>query len=669
MDAHDRPRRTMAALTTSQSSWLDGTAAVLRPPPKLSLSQWADEHFRLSAESAAEPGRWRTLPYQRGIMDAITDPAVDRISVMKSARVGYTKCINAAIAYHMHHDPCTILVVQPTVEDAEGYSKEEIAPMLRDVEVLAGVVQESKTRTSESTILHKSFTGGLLSMVGANSGRGFRRVSRRVVIFDEVDGYPPSAGSEGDPVSLGIKRSEFYWNRKIIAGSTPLIAGVSRIEELFEAGDQRRFHVPCPHCGHMDFLAFRARPDGRGHIMSWPYNQPELACFECSGCHLPIEERDKRAMLEAGEWRADAEFNGHASFHIWAAYSLSPNATWGQIATEFVEAKASPEKLKTFVNTTLGETWQEKGEAPPWEALYQRREPYPIGTVPAGAVVLTAGVDVQKDRLVPEVVAWAPNRENWSIWAEEIHGDTALMTGTDSPWVKLDALLTREFLGAEGQVFRIARMAVDGGWQTADGNTQVVYAWGRQHSRSLVMITKGVPGMGALIEAATPVDVTIGGKKIQRGYRVWPVRVDIAKGELYGWLRLVHAESEPPPGYCHFPEHPAEFFKQLTAEQLMTVVNPKTRKQRLEWRTLPNRENHALDARVLARVAAAALGIDRQVPAARAPAPQAPTPAAAAPAEPPPAPPAPAPRPRSGYWGGGPRAGSRPGGWLGGRRR
>lgn len=653
----------------ASSSWLDGTTAALRPPPKLSLSEWADKHFRLSSRNAASPGKWDTRPYQRAILDAITDPAVERLSVMKSARVGYTQCIDAAIAYFMSQDPCPILVVQPTVETAKKYSREFIAPMARDVPVLAGLVRDASVKTTGNTVLDKEFPGGVLSMVGANSGAGFRMVSRRVVIFDEVDAYPPSAGDEGDPIALGEKRAADFWNRKIIAGSTPLTAGSSRIEALFEAGDQRRFYVPCPGCGHMDFLAFRARPDGRGHVMRWPDGQPELACFECSSCHLPIEERDKGAMLEAGEWRGDAEFTGHASFHIWAAYSTSPNAGWGDIATEFVAVKDKTEQLRTFINTTLGETWQEKGEAPPWEGLYQRRESYPIGTVPAGAAVLTAGVDVQKDRLVPEVVAWAPNRESWSIWAEEIHGDTALMTGPDSPWVKLDELLVRDWPGDDGRIFRIARMAVDGGWQTADGNTQVVYAWGRQHSRQLVMITKGVPGMGALVEAATPVDVTIGGKKIQRGYRVWPVRVDIAKGELYGNLRLVHAEGDPPPGYCHFPMHGAEFFKQLTAEHLMTVVNPKTRKQRLEWRTLPNRENHALDARVLARVAVAVLGIDRMVtpaPTQQNPTPTQQTPAGqAAPAVPTATQ---APRPRAGFLGGGLRGGSRPGSWLGRRR-
>lgn len=657
-------------MVATHSAWLDGTTAALRPPPKLSLSEWADEHFRLSAGSA-DAGRWRTRPYQREILDALIDPAVEWVSVIKSARIGWTEMVKAATAYFMKEDPCPILGVLPTVEIAEIFSREMLAPMLREVPVLADLVQGSAVKTSGRTLLHKTYPGGVISLVGANSAAGFSMLSRRLLWLDEVDRMPPSAGDEGDPVALAVTRTKTFWNRKILAGSTPTIAGVSRIEQLFEAGDQRHRYWPCPHCGYMDFLVPSERGHARGHILRWPTGRPDAACFECRGNGCVIEEIHKRDMDQAGEWRADAPWDGdashiHKSFRIWSAYSTSPNAGWGEIASEFVKAnKEGADKLRVVINTTFGETWQERGEAPPWEDLYQRREQYHIGTVPAGAIVLTAGVDVQKDRLVPEVVGWAPNRENWSIWAEEIHGDTALLAGPDSPWVKLDELLAREFLGAEGRIFKISRMAVDGGWQTADGNTQVVYAWGRQHSRSLVMVTKGVGGQRALVEAATPVDVTILGRRIQHGYRVWPIGVDVAKSELYGSLRLVHAEGDPPPGYCHFPMHGAEYFKQLTAEHLMTHVNPKTRVKTLKWERLPNRENHALDARVLARVAVAVLGIDRMAAAPRAASPpqtpQAPAPPLAASVEEPARSP-----PRSKFWGR-PRGGAG-GSWLGRRR-
>jgi len=577
---------------------------------------------------------------------------------MKASRVGYTLCMSAAIGYHIHHAPSSILVVQPTVEDAKNFSKETIAPMLRDVPVLAKVVFDDVDgkgpRDSSTTLTHKAFPGGILSLVGANSGTGFRRVSRRVIMFDEVDAYPPSAGNEGDPIALGMKRAEYFWNRKIIAGSTPLIAGSSRIEEMFEAGDRRRYYVPCPSCGHMDFLTFDRKSE-RGHVMRWPDDEPERAFFECRAGACVIEETSKRTMLERGEWRADDEFTGHASFHIWSAYSLSPNATWGQIAVEFLVAKrGGTEKLKTFVNTTLGETWKERGEAPDWERLYQRREQYAIGTVPDGPIVLTCGVDVQKDRLVYEVVGWAPNKESWSVDAGELHGDTAL----DSTWAQLDALLSRAFVGADGRDHSIAMLAVDSGY-----NTQVVYGWARQHPMSRVIACKGMSTARMLVSTPSPVDVTVRGRKMQRGYKVWPTSPDIGKAELYGWLRLKLDENgEAPPGYCHFPEHGQEFFKQITGEHLVTTVNRRTHRATMQWQCIPNRENHALDARILARVAAAVLGIDRLAPRPRV---STPTAAQAAAVQASPvyvAPERHAPRTGSGW------LGARRGSWIGRRR-
>lgn len=595
--------------------WLDGAELALRPPPKLSLSAWADEHFYLSAESAAEPGRWRSLPYQRGILDAITDPAIERVSVMKSARVGYTKCINAAIAYHMAQDPCPILVVQPTVEDAEGYSKEEIAPMLRDCAVLAGLVtDDGKARDKtkiESTILHKRFPGGVLSMVGANSGRGFRRVSRRVVIFDEVDGYPPGgAGKEGDPIKLGEKRSEYYWNRKIVAGSTPLIKGASRIEELFLAGDQRRYHVPCPHCRHMDILSFD-RDAARGHTMRWSEEDPGAAYFVCRSCNDAITEEHKIEMLERGEWIADAPGGTHASFHIWAAYSMSPNASWGAIAAEYIEAKKSPTTLRTFMNTAAGESFAERGEAPEWKLLYQRRESYPIGTIPVDPLVVTCGVDVQKDGLPYEVVGWLVDKQSFSIEAGKIEGDTALA----ETWVKLGELIGRTFTGPGGVEYHIRLTGIDSSY-----DTQRVYSWAR--GKPNVIALKGSATAKELVGTASPVDITIGGKHIPGGYRVYSVGVDIAKAELYGWLRI----EKDGPGYCHFPEYEDEFFQQLTAEHLMTVTNAKTGRQVQVWHVLPNRPNHFLDCRVYARAAAYVVGLDKYKPPLPKPAPVEPAP-------------------------------------------
>lgn len=624
---------------TAQAMW--------RAPPRLNLSEWADEHFYLSAESSAEPGRWRTLPYQRGIMDAITDPAVERISMMKSARVGYTKMIGATIGYYMHQDPCPIMVVQPTIEDAAGYSKEELAPMLRDVGVLSHIFPESDSRDSDNTILHKIFPGGSLSVIGANSARGFRRVSRKVVIFDEVDGYPASAGTEGDQLKLGTRRSEYFWDRKIIAGSTPNLSVSSRIADLFEAGDQRRYYVPCPQCDHMDYLVFRETKDDHGHFMKWPEDKPEEAFFVCKNCGGVIEHSSKREMIAAGEWRAAGEFSGHASFHIWAAYSYSPNATWGHIASEFVTAnKEGPEVLKTFVNTWLGETWKDRGDAPDWERLYYRREKRAPGTVPEGVKFLTAGVDVQRDRLVWEVIGWGDGKQNWSIDAGVLPGDTA--SDIAPVWTALDELLEHQWQREDGASFIVLMTAIDSGF-----NTQTVYNWARRHPISRVIAVKGVSKAHTIIGAPKAVDVTVRGKRLARGYKVWPVGVDMAKSELYGWLRIEPPkEGEPyPSGYCHFPEYDQGYFKQITAEHLVPIVQRRGYTV-TEWQLIPGRENHWLDTRVYARAAASLLGLDRMrsaPPAAAAPTSS--TPATPAPESPPrPAPATSRRPPRSGGW-------------------
>jgi phage terminase large subunit GpA-like protein len=593
------------------SSVVDEAWLALKPPPRMKLSEWADAKYYLSAESAAEPGRWHTLPYQREPMDTITDPRVDEVSFLKSARVGYTKMIGAAIGYHVDYDPCGILVIQPTEDDAKGYSKEEIEPLLRDCPDVGD--KFVKARNKVDSLLHKRFRGGILQLAGARSPGSFRRVSRRVIIGDEVDGYPVSAGKEGDPLKLADRRSEYFWNRKRIWGSTPTLAGVSRIEQKFFEGDQRRYYVPCPHC-------HETHEDGGMQVLvmsnlRWPEGRPDLASFACIHCGCEIEHAQKRWMVERGAWRPGPHdqfpnlpkpkgSTTHRSFHIWAAYSYSPNASWGQIATEFGDAtKGGPEQLKTFVNTVLGETWKESTDPPDYERLYERRERYERGTCPVGVLFLTAAVDVQGNRLIYEVIGWGRGKENWSIEYAVIPGDTSNTT-TNGPWSEVDSLLDRTFAHACGSELRIKLLAVD-----SSDQTQTVYNWARTKDHARVMVVKGNDSTSALIGSPSKVDVTKHGKQIGK-LQLWRVGGPVAKGELYGWLKLQQPTDEQraagartPPGYVHFPEYGEDYFKQLTAERL--VLKTRT------WEPIPGRENHVLDLRVYNRAAASLLGIDR----------------------------------------------------------
>ena len=562
------------------------TTALLafKPPEKLTLSEWADRFAYLSVESSAEGGRWHTLPYQKGIMDAITDPKLEQITVMKSARVGYSKILNHTIAYHIHQDPCPIMLVQPTIEDAQGYSKEEIAPMLRDTPCLRGLVSEAKAKDGANTILQKQFPGGTLSMVGANSPRGFRRVSRRVVLFDETDGYPQSAGAEGDQIKLGIRRTEYYWNRSIVAGSTPTIKDFSRIERMFLQGDQRRYFVPCPKCNHMQYLKWPS--------MRWTDNDPATTAYQCESCSELIPHSKKRWMVERGEWRPTSPGNGkHVSFHIWAAYSYSPNASWSNLVEEFLDAKTDAEQLKTFVNTVLGEVWEDEYASKIGaSALLERaaKETYEHRIVPASVLAVTVGCDVQDDRLSLSVWGWGREEEAWLLDRTKLYGDPS----RPDVWKQLDEVLSAPFLSEDGVDFKVSICAIDsGGHHTAD-----VYSYARERAALGViaikgMSTKGKPPLGK----ASKVDLNRKGQVVRKGAQVFPVGSDTVKSLLFG--RLKH--NEVGPGYLHFYSTVGtDYFEELTAEK--QILRYKQGYPQRVWVKKNTTPNEALDELVYA---------------------------------------------------------------------
>lgn len=472
----------------------------------------------------------------------MTDPSIETVILKKSSRIGYTKMLDITIAYYIHNNPRNILIVQPTIEDAQGFSKDEIAPMIRDVPVIQEIASDEKTRDSDNTILRKQFPSSTLYIIGANSPRGFRRISAGTVGFDEISGYPPAAGKEGDQYLLGCRRAEDYWDKKIIVGSTPTNAGLCKVSELYDLSDQREYHVPCPVCEYMQSLEWeRIDFSGKGTI-----KKPVYICVDCENA---IEYTYHRWMIERGQWIATKEFDGIAGFFIWSAYSYSPGATWGHIVRAFLDAKDNPEKLKTWVNTWRGQEWEEGTQKTNPDDLYNRREIY--DKIPAAAGILTAQVDVQDDRLEVLIKAWGANEESWDIDHIVIIGNIALQ----APWDALDLLLLKTFPHELGFNLQISVTVIDSGGHHADE----VYSFCRARVSRNIFPIKGHPQQGKPI--ITPPKVK---NKKAKGHP-FMVGVFAIKDILSSRLKIL----EPGPGYIHFPTSffDKAFFDQLGSER------------------------------------------------------------------------------------------------------
>jgi phage terminase large subunit GpA-like protein len=568
--------------------------AGLNPDSVVSVSEWADANRILSQTASSEPGKFRTsrTPYLKDIMDALSP--YERVVFMKGAQIGGTEAGNNWVGYIIDQAPGPMLVVQPTVEMGKRWSKGRLAPLIQDTVCLRNKVKDPRSRDSGNTVQSKEFQGGQIVITGANSAVGLRSMPVRYLFLDEVDAYPPDADSEGDPLTLAIQRTATFARRKILIVSTPTVKGLSRIEKEFENTDQRYFFVPCPHCGHFQTLKWEG--------IHYDSNLTEVT-YVCENCKGAIRDHHKTEMLSKGEWRATNKekiSDKVIGFHLSSLYSPVGWLSWEACVQNYEMAKDNEQLLKAWTNTTLGLTWEEKGDSPDWGVLFDRREHYRIGTVPQGAYVLTAGVDVQNDRLEAEIVGWGQNLESWSIDYRIIYGSPA----NSETWQKLSQLLEENFESEDGVSRRINMLAVDTGFAT-----QEVYNWVRSQSFNNVMAIKGVDNSLVPLNSPTKVDINYKGKKISGGVRLWKLGVSILKGELYGWLKKTKREDGSiPHGYCHFPEHATEYFKQLTAEQLVTKIVKGYPKR--EWQKTRDR-NEALDCRVYARAATIALGLDR----------------------------------------------------------
>lgn len=498
-------------------------------------------------------------------MDTFNDKEVDTIVFMKSAQVGATEILNNILGYCIDHQPSPTLILQPTIEMGSAWSKDRLAPMLRDTPCLQHKVSARRSKDSDNTILHKSFPGGHLTVAGANSAASLASRPIRVCLADEVDRYPPSAGTEGDPLRLAFKRTTTFSNRKRYVCSTPTIAGLSRIEAAYMESDQRRYWVPCPHCEEFQTLKWAQ--------VTWPKDKPGEAVYACEHCGGVIEDSHKPQMLRDGEWRPEAEFHGVAGFHINELYS--PWVKFHEMAQAFVDAKRMPETLKTWVNTALGEVWEETGQEIDPTDLMARSESY--DKVPDDALLLTCAVDVQDDRLEAEVKAWGLDEESWSIAHEIWYGDP----GKAELWQRLEDFRQTRFDREDGQPLRIVCMAIDSGGHF----TQQVYRFCQGKQAQRVYPIKGVGGPGRPI-----VGRPTKSNKLQ--VPVYPIGVDTAKELLFGRLQI----DRPGPGFCHYPDHyDQEFFEQMTAERRIDrmVRGVKT----YQWKKIRSR-NEAFDLAV-----------------------------------------------------------------------
>ena len=581
-----------------ERAWREG----LRPDPRLTVSEWAECYRMLSTKESAEPGRWRNArtPYLREIMDCLSPASpVERVVLMKGAQVGGTELGLNWVGYAIHHAPGPMMIVWPTTEMAQRNSKHRIDPLIEESPVLKDIIAPPRSRDSGNTVLMKEFRGGVLVMTGANSAVGLRSMPVRYLFLDEVDAYPLDVDGEGDAIHLAEARTRTFARRKILLVSTPTISGASIIEREYEASDQRRYFVPCPHCGHRQWLRFER--------LRWERGQPETAAYLCEECEAPIAEHHKPRMLELGEWVAQG-IGTSAGFHLSSLYS--PWRKWREIAASWEKAAMSESRsvatIKAFKNSELGEAWVEEGEAPDWQRLLERREDYRIGSIPVGGLLLTAGADVQKDRIEVSVWAFGRGKESWLVEHRVLMGDTA----RNEVWQSLAGVLHETWTHETGCQLSMVRLALDTGFAT-----QEAYTFVRSVRDARLMAVKGVARGPALVGTPTAVDATTGGRKLRRGIKVFSVAGGIAKLEFYNNLRKAPEVAEDgvtiryPTGFVHLPKVDAEYLQQLCAEQLVSRRDRNGFAIR-EWQKMRER-NEALDCYVYARAAAAASGLDR----------------------------------------------------------
>lgn len=573
-----------------------------RPDPKWTVNEWADNNRYLSQSTSAEPGKFRSsrTPYWMEPMEKLSpsDPTTE-VVVKKGAQIGFSECGNNWIGSIIDLFPGPTLVVQPTGETAKRYSKLRLSSVIADSPCLQDKVKSARTRDSGNTILQKEFPGGVLIITGANSAAGLRSMPIKNLFLDEIDEYPADVGDQGNPIVLAEKRTATYKNKKkILKGSTPTYAGRSHVEKEYKSGSQAEYYVPCPHCNEEQTIKFKNLHYTKN------VTEEEVIVEEChlacEACGALIEEFHKTRMLAAGRWIHKHPDRAKKSYNISSLYSPYGWFSWKEACQQYEDAQNDTEKMITFTNTVLGEVFEDKGERPEWQRLINKTRDYNIGTCPRGVYILTAGIDVQKDRLEITVKGWGRKKVNWHIDHEVLEGNPL----DDDVWKDLtDYIENTQFPHPSGAMLSITLAALDSGYCS---NEAYMYA----RSNSKVFAVKGHDRNGPILGNPSQVDIRLKKKTIKRGILVYPMASSVAKKELYGWLLYEEAdEKNLPVGYCHYPKFDKEFFKQLTAEKLVQKKNKRNFNTE-EWVKEYHR-NEVLDCSVMARAAAYKLGIDK----------------------------------------------------------
>lgn len=575
---------------------LDGAAVYreaflsgLRPEPSLTVSEWADEHRLLSSKASAEPGPWRTsrTPYLREPMDCLSSSSpVQRVVMMFAAQTGKTESGSNWLGYVIHHAPGPLLAVQPTLEMAKRLSKQRIESLIDETPVLRERVAPARSRDSGNTMFSKEFPGGMMVLTGSNSATGLRSMPCRYLFADEVSSWPQDVDGEGDPLTLAERRTTTFARRKVLITSTPTVKGSCRVEAEYERSDQRRFYLPCPACGGMQWLQWRQ--------VKWEQDEPASVRYECEHCSERFSETHKGTMLAKGEWRptapGDAKTRG---YHLSGLYSPLGWLSWEQMVEDFLRAKADAPMLKTFINTRLAETWDEAASSRiNATELLERIEPYDGQSLPDGVLLLVGGVDVQDNRLAVSVWGYGAGEEAWLVHHTEVWGDPTRA----EVWKQLDEVLFAEYKRADGRKLKLMATCVDSGGHC----TSEVYQYARERRDRGVVAIKGSSQKGKPpIGRESKVDLNFKGKILKRGASVYMVGTDTIKDTLFGRLR----HNAAGPGYLHFGQSATpEFFEQLTAERKVTRYT-RNGMPVSEYIKASNARNEALDTCVYGHAA------------------------------------------------------------------